>query len=191
MWFTLPSVASNHHIEKCNWRKEKSCWKAKQCLLGINSVVKLLYRQAVRRVRDYSVPRQKPDGEENIYIHQLLEEEQDKVKEKTPKDTKRVWWSKRNQKRAVFGASEKERGATSVTERRRNRRRQREHSGEVFEYIRCRGTVKSRSIDGVYLPQGFTETFNTAAGWKLELTDNQWWALIDAWSYAACDTGDK
>lgn len=45
-------------------------------------MVKLLYRQAGGRVRDYSVPRQKPDGEESIYIHQLLEEEQDKVKER-------------------------------------------------------------------------------------------------------------
>lgn len=35
------------------------------------------------------------------------------------------------------------------------------------------GTVKSRSIDGVYLPQGFTETFSTSAGWKVEPTDNQ------------------
>lgn len=54
-----------------------------------------------------------------------------------------------------------------------NRRRQKEHSGEVFEYIMCHGAVKSHSIDGVYLPQGFTEKFSVAASWKVELTDNQ------------------
>lgn len=67
--------------------------------------------------------------------------------------------------------------AASETERGRNRGRQREHGGEVSEYIRCPRTLESGGIDGVYLSQGFTEKFSAtaAAGQriKLELTDNQ------------------
>lgn len=55
----------------------------------------------------------------------------------------------------------------------RNRRRQKELTGAVFEYIMCLGTVKSCSIDGVYLPQQFAEKFSIAAGLKVELTDIQ------------------
>ncbi len=57
--------------------------------------------------------------------------------------------------------------------KKRSRGGQKEHSAEVFEYTLRLGTVKSCSIDGVYLPQGFTEKFSVTAGWKVELTDNQ------------------
>ena len=46
-------------------------------------------------------------------------------------------------------------------------RGEREYSGEVFEWI------TAHSLDGVYLPQGFTEKFSVAAGREVELTDNQ------------------
>lgn len=55
----------------------------------------------------------------------------------------------------------------------RNRRRQREGDGAAFEYIMHYGMGKSHAIDGVYLPEGFTGKFSTAAGWKVEPTDNQ------------------
>lgn len=78
-------------------------------------------------------------------IHQLLEEEQDKEKEKAREDAKKrpdeVKRMKGNERQICDWEREIEddRG---------------EHSGEVFEYITRLGTVESHSIDSVYLPQG-------------------------------------
>lgn len=77
-------------------------------------------------------------------IHQLLEEEQDKEKEKSEDAKKRPDEVKR-----MKGDETQICDWEKETEDDRG-----EHSGEVFEYITRLGTVESHSIDGVYLPQG-------------------------------------
>lgn len=181
-WFIVrPSVSSIPHMEKCKRRGENSCWKMKKCWSGINSVVKLLYRQTDEGLFCPSL--EDWWGGENISISRWKESSTKERKEGN-RHKKSVWWSQKEWRAKGLDVCVK---TQAVWERKGER-----ESGYTAEgylnTLRAVGWVNLQVVTVFILHR---EKFNGAAGWKLERADNQWRALIDAWSYAACDTGDK